>query len=72
MEMPVYQPPQPEYRTEVEEFVYFDPVKKIKFSLNPLTMEGKIEESGTDILPEGLSGKIIQLRYLFIPFNLFL
>jgi hypothetical protein len=32
----------------VEEFVYYDPVKKVKFSFHPITLEAKIEEQGVD------------------------
>jgi hypothetical protein len=28
--------------------VYYDPVKKVKFSVHPITLEAKIEEQGVD------------------------
>jgi len=35
--------------SEVEDFVYYDPVQKIKFSFNPLTLEAKVEEEQVDL-----------------------
>ena len=32
----------------VEEFVYYDTVRKVKFSFNPITLEAKIEEENVD------------------------
>ena len=32
----------------VEEFVYYDPVKKVKFSFDPITLEARIEEDNFD------------------------
>jgi hypothetical protein len=29
--------------SEIEEFVYIDPVQKIKFTFHPVTLEAKIE-----------------------------
>ena len=30
----------------VEEFVYFDPVHKVRFSFHPVTLEAKVEQEG--------------------------
>lgn len=32
----------------VEEFVYYDPVRKLKFSFDPITLEARIEEENAD------------------------
>ena len=32
----------------VEEYLYYDPVRKMKFSFHPLTLEAKIEEENFD------------------------
>ena len=33
----------------IEEFVYYDPAKKIKFSFHPITLEAKLEETNVDL-----------------------
>jgi hypothetical protein len=48
--------------TEVEEFSYYDPVQKIRFSFHPITLEAKIEQEGYDIAAEQFSQDIISLR----------
>jgi hypothetical protein len=42
------QPPAVQTVEQVEEFVYYDPVKKVKFSFDPITLEAKIEEENVD------------------------
>jgi len=32
----------------IEEFVYYDPNKKLKFSFNPVTLKTRIEEENVD------------------------
>jgi hypothetical protein len=56
--------PQYEHQVEqtVEEFVYYDPVKKIKFSFHPITLEAKIEEQGVDYESGSLPSNIVELR----------
>jgi hypothetical protein len=46
----------------VEDFVYYDPVMKMKFSFNPLTLEAKIEEQSTDIEASSLPNQVVSLR----------
>jgi hypothetical protein len=46
----------------VEEFVYYDPVKKVKFSFDPLTLEARIEEENVDWETVTLSPDVVQLR----------
>jgi hypothetical protein len=42
----VYQ--QAQHQEVVEEFVYYDPNKKLKFSFDPVTLEARIEEENVD------------------------
>ena len=42
----VYQ--QTQHQEVVEEFVYYDPNKKLKFSFDPVTLEARIEEENVD------------------------
>ncbi|CDW79564.1 f-actin capping protein alpha subunit [Stylonychia lemnae] len=49
----------------VEEFVYYDPVKKAKFSFHPITLEAKIEEESVDLEASSLPSNIVQLRQFF-------
>ena len=42
----VYQ--QAQTQEVVEEFVYYDPNKKLKFSFDPVTLEARIEEENVD------------------------
>ena len=46
----------------VEDFVYYDPVKKVKFSFNPLTLEARIEEEGVDWETQYLAHNVVSLR----------
>ena len=46
----------------VEEFVYYDPVRKVKFSFNPITLEAKIEEENVDWETQYLQPNVTQLR----------
>ena len=46
----------------VEEFVYYDPARKIEFSFNPVTLEGKIEEENVDWESQYLEPVTVQLR----------
>jgi len=46
----------------VEEFVYYDPVKKLKFSFDPITFEAKIEEKNVDWESSTLDPSTVQLR----------
>jgi len=43
----------------VEDFVYYDPVRKIKFSFNPLTLEAKVEEHGADLEASKVSNTVL-------------
>lgn len=45
-----------------EEFVYYDPVKKVKFSFNPITYEARLEEENVDWETQYLSADVVQLR----------
>jgi hypothetical protein len=47
----------------VEEFVYYDPVKKVRFSFHPVTLEARIEEEGVDLEAQNLPHNIVSLRY---------
>jgi F-actin capping protein alpha subunit len=47
---------------QVEEFVYYDPVKKLKFSFDPHTLEAKVEEENVDWESQYLASPIVQLR----------
>jgi hypothetical protein len=40
--------------------VYYDPVKKVRFSFHPVTLESKVQES--DISESHLDSSVIQLR----------
>jgi len=42
----------------VEEFYYYDPVKKAKFSFHPITLEAKIEEENVDIEASALPSNV--------------
>ena len=46
----------------VEEFVYYDPVKKVKFSFDPITLEARIEEDNFDWETQTLAHNVVQLR----------
>ena len=46
----------------VEEFVYYDPVRKIEFSFNPITLEARIEEENVDWETQYLQPNVTQLR----------
>jgi hypothetical protein len=39
---------QVQHQEVVEEFVYYDPNKKLKFSFDPVTLEARIEEENVD------------------------
>jgi hypothetical protein len=43
----------------VEEFVYYDPVKKIKFSFDPITLEARIEEENVDWETQYLASDVV-------------
>jgi hypothetical protein len=52
-EAPVEEPVEEVYQQAqtqevVEEFVYYDPNKKLKFSFDPVTLEARIEEENVD------------------------
>ena len=49
---------------EVEEFVYYDPIQKIKFSFHPVTLEGRIEEEAFDWQAQSCSPDLVQIRYI--------
>ncbi len=53
---------QPEPQYEVEEFVYYDPIQKLKFSFHPVTLDAKIEEEGVDLEANSVSQSLLQLR----------
>ena len=38
----------------MEEFVYYDPAKKVKFSFHPVTLEARIEEQDVDYESQSL------------------
>lgn len=40
--------PQVQHQEVIEEFVYYDPNKKLKFSFNPVTLEARVEEENVD------------------------
>ncbi len=42
--------------------MYYDPVKKIKFSFNPITLEGCLEEENVDWESQYLEANVVQLR----------
>lgn len=44
----VYQQQAQQTQEVVEEFVYYDPNKKLKFSFDPVTLEARIEEENVD------------------------
>lgn len=46
----------------VEEFVYYDPVKKIKFSFDPISLEARVEEENVDWETQTLDSSTVQLR----------
>lgn len=46
----------------MEEFVYYDPVKKIKFSFDPITLEARVEEENVDWETQYLAPNVVQLR----------
>jgi hypothetical protein len=56
--------PQPQYtQVEVrEDFVYYDPVKKLKFSFDPIILEAKIEEENVDWETQFLEPSVVSLR----------
>jgi len=45
-----------------EDFVYHDPVKKLKFSFNPITLEAKVEEENVDWETQFLAPEVVSLR----------
>jgi hypothetical protein len=65
-EQPEEQPPveeqPPQTQEVVEEFVYYDPNKKLKFSFNPVTLEARIEEENVDWETQYLPTNVVQLR----------
>lgn len=46
----------------VEEFVYYDPVKKVKFSFDPITLEARLEEENVDWETATLNSDVVHLR----------
>jgi hypothetical protein len=48
-----------------EEFVYYDPVKKLKFSFDPITLEARVEEENVDWETQFLPADTVQLRYIY-------
>lgn len=46
----------------MEEFVYYDPVRKIRFSFHPVTLDSKIEEENVDYEVNSCSHSVVQLR----------
>lgn len=46
----------------VEEFVYYDPVKKIKFSFDPITLKAQVEQENVDWESSTLAADVVQLR----------
>jgi hypothetical protein len=46
----------------VEEFVYYDPNKKLKFSFDPVTLEARIEQEDVDWESQYLSPNVVQMR----------
>lgn len=59
-EAPVEQPPA--QQEVVEEFVYYDPNKKLKFSFDPVTLEARIEEENVDWETQYLPANVVQMR----------
>lgn len=51
-----------EQQQSVEEFVYYDPVQRIKFSFDPITLEAKIEEENVDWESSTLDASVNSLR----------
>ena len=51
---------------QVEEFVYYDPVKKLKFSFNPITLEARVEEEQVDWETQYLPHNVVSLRYRYL------
>lgn len=46
----------------MEDFVYYDPVKKLKFSFDPITLEARVEQENVDWESTTLAADVVQLR----------
>jgi len=42
--------------------VYYDPVKKLKFSFDPFTLEARVEQENVDWETVTLESNVVQLR----------
>ena len=45
--------------------MYYDPVKKLKFSFDPITLEARVEEENVDWETQFLPAETVQLRYIY-------
>jgi capping protein alpha len=51
-----------QHQEVVEEFVYYDPNKKLKFSFDPVSLEARIEEENVDWETQYLPANVVSMR----------